>query len=206
MVDLVRPAMRELASLGTECVGSTAIGDDILVMALEGRPASAGRDLRVGYRIPLVPPFGTVFLAWDSDQWVTKWAARAGIESRAFESSLAAVRQRGYAVGLNNPGVTRMHLLADTVAAHPYEEASRAELAESILSQLDVYLLDDIDPTGSYDVSMVSAPIFRPDRTVEFALTVQGIGTCDGVRLGEIGETLARECAALTRELGGYAP
>lgn len=205
VVDLVRPVMRELMSLGTECVGSAAVGDDILVLALEGRPAGNGRDLRVGYRIPLVPPFGLVFLAWDSAEWVTRWAGRVGIDSRAFQRSLAAVRARGFAVGLNNPGVTRMHDLADAVAARPYDEVRRAELAESILSQVDVYVLDEIDPDLQYDVAMVSAPIFRPDRTVEFALTVQGIGSCDGARLREVGERLAGECAALTRELGGYA-
>ncbi len=153
-----------------------------------------------------MPPFGLVFLAWDRDEWVTRWADRAGIESRSFKDSLAAVRTRGYAVGLNNPGVARMHDLADVVAAHPYDEARRAELAESIQSQIDVYVLDEIDPARDYDVAMVSAPIFRPDRTVEFALTVQGVGRCNGARLREVGETIARECAALTRELGGYAP
>jgi len=204
VVESARPAMTRLASLGTECVGSALLHDEIIILALEGGPAAPSRDLRVGQRLPLVPPFGHVFLAWDGQDRIERWLAALADPTASFDESLAVVRRRGFAVGLKNEEVATMHSLADEVALHPRDDALRARLRESIVVQLGSYVLDEIDPAMTYDIENVAAPIFDSDGSVAYALTVQGIGQRSGAELLDIGDRLGQECRLLTRQLGGH--
>jgi DNA-binding IclR family transcriptional regulator len=76
-VDLARVEMRTLAEeFNTEAIISVAVGDDLVILAVEGRPQLSSADVRVGQRMPLVPPLGQVFFAWSPPDEGSRWRAR----------------------------------------------------------------------------------------------------------------------------------
>ena len=52
--------------LGLDCVASTAIEDQIVILAADELAASVRHHVEPGQRLPLSPPLGTVFVAWSS--------------------------------------------------------------------------------------------------------------------------------------------
>ena len=61
--------------LNLDCVASSVVGSEIVILAHTPSPCSFGINMRVGSRFPLVPPIGTVFLAWASRDRVQQWLA-----------------------------------------------------------------------------------------------------------------------------------
>ena len=95
---------RELGACVSVCIhdGHTAR----VVEAFDFGPLFALR-ARVGQAIPLVPPFGAVFVAWNDDD-AEGWIARAGDSLEAgerdrYRRALGAMRRRGYSVSIATP-------------------------------------------------------------------------------------------------------
>src|SRR3954447_15383557 len=91
VVDVARDAARRLSEDVELEVAVTALaGDDIVFLARAGEHRARGIPIHVGHRVPLVPPLGAVFVAWRDDA--------AGYD----DAILAAVRERGYAIALED--------------------------------------------------------------------------------------------------------
>lgn len=211
IVEYARPEMAELARLGTECVASAIVGGDLVHLAIDGQASARTRALRVGQRIPLVPPYGHVYLAWSDQGTVARWVARLGegqarIRGAELEESLDAVRQRGFAVALDNDGVATVQRLVDEIARQPWDENLRNRLAQSIPRQVGDYALSVIEPESKYDINNIAAPVFGPNGTVAYALHVHGVGSRSGAEILEVGERLNDVCLTLTRRMGGRTP
>lgn len=211
VVELARPVMGELAALGTECIGSAVVGNEIVNLAVEGRVSARTRELRIGQRIPLVPPYGHVFLAWSAPARVSHWVARLGTSEASqrragLERSLQFVRDSGFAVALDNDKVTAVQRLVQQTADQPGNSAIHDELIRLIPEQAEDYILTSIDADRDYLVNNIAAPVFGPGAAVIYALTIHGIGRKTGAEVLEIGQHLGDICRTLTRELGGRAP
>ncbi len=107
--DALPHARAEMAALSRDlnldCVASGVVDDEIVLLARTSSPGSFGVSVRVGSRFPLVPPIGTVFLAWASseriDQWLGSIAGQpTAAERERYLDALAIVRKRGYSVAL----------------------------------------------------------------------------------------------------------
>ena len=211
IVELARLEMDALVSLGSECVGSAVVGDEIIILAIAGAPASSGHALRVGQRLPLVPPFGLAFLASAPSQDVRRWILRlaphhSDLDTAVLSASLDVVRSRGFAVGLETERVSAADALIDELVTNPRDETLRERVSAAIIEQSWDYILDEIDPEARYRVNNVAAPIFGADGSVVYVLTVQGFAALSGVEVLEIGRRVSDRCRALTRELGGRMP
>ena len=107
VVDYTRDEMRRLSDdLGVQCVASAAIGEEIVLLGRSGDPEPLGLSVQVGQRLPLVPPLGTVFLAWSGpdeiDRWLRHLGPGAADEQLArYRQAVTAVRRRGYSIGLD---------------------------------------------------------------------------------------------------------
>jgi DNA-binding IclR family transcriptional regulator len=146
--------------LNLDCVASGVVDDEIVLLARTSSPGSFGVSVRVGSRFPLVPPIGTVFLAWASSERVGEWLGSiAGQPTRAerkrYLDALAIVRERGYSVALGT--------------------ASQAE-GSNLPAAVDDYLLFEIDEAQRLPITHIAAPVFGPDGAVRLALTVVGFG------------------------------
>jgi DNA-binding IclR family transcriptional regulator len=210
VVDLARPEMRRLAeATGTECIGSVVVGDQILVLAIEGRPSPRTRGLALGQRLPLLPPFGQVFLAWSPHAAVEGWINR-GLGERAeppdrahLIDALGHVHDRGYAINLDGGPLTRLRETLAELTCMPHDPVLRRLVTELVCSVGDDYELLEEQPDESYDVEVISAPVFAADGSVTFAITLTGLSARTGRELNRIGEEVATAGLMLTRLIDG---
>jgi DNA-binding IclR family transcriptional regulator len=196
VVEYARDEMHRLADdIGVRCMASTVIGEEIVMLATAGRARPLGLHLQVGQRLPLVPPLGTVFLAWSSEADVDLWLqrVRAGDEIDAFRAAVAAVRRRGYSLGL------------DPVAAHVLAADNIEQVVQAMPS--GEYLLLDLDPQATYSLSHMAAPVFGADGRVALALTLVELPrSLSAVRVGEIAELLLDSARTVTKSVHGRVP
>jgi DNA-binding IclR family transcriptional regulator len=165
--DLVPEMERLSRELGLTCHASVAQGDEMVVIARSGPMEPFGRRVRVGERYPLMPPFGTAYLAWSGPGSIDAYLARSDPplspeDRERCRRALESVRQRGYAVSLNPTTRHRVGELFDGS-----DEWSGQELG-ALLSELahEEYVLADVSPGSSYDVVAMTAPVFGPDSSV----------------------------------------
>jgi DNA-binding IclR family transcriptional regulator len=168
LADDLMPEMERLSSeLGLTCHAAVAHHDEMVVIARSGPVEPFGRRVRVGERYPLVPPFGTAYVAWSDATSIDAYLARSepALRPRDRErcrQALENVRQRGYSVSLNPSTRHRVGQLMDGT-----DTWSDRDLG-ALLSELahEEYVLADVHPGSSYDVVAMTAPVFGPDGSV----------------------------------------
>jgi DNA-binding IclR family transcriptional regulator len=173
-----------------------------------------GVRFNVGQRIPCLPPYGTVHMAWATPAEIEEWLHRApnplsGEQVEQQLRILAAIRQRGYAIGLD---IGQAHIHVNEVAAELTDSPRRDDLRQTIVELLEqlakkTYQLEELVPTEKYDISMVSAPVFDPQGRVAVAITLPGLPrTMTGERIAEIAEATMRTGLVITRRINGVVP
>ncbi|WP_181780620.1 IclR family transcriptional regulator [Pseudonocardia pini] len=219
VVDLARPELARLAAeIDSECIGSVVLGEDLLILAVEGRATQRTRGLTVGVRIPFMPPFGEIWLAYGGPGEIERWWERGSrhpdgvlgtpdADSVArLRAALDEVRSRGYAVVLRNALLTAF---GEAITLHnhrPVADGLRErvqELAEAIGTH---YELLDSHPEETYEVEMIIAPVFGPDGAVVFAISLVCHGTWTGAEIGRIADRVVDTGLGLTRAIGGRVP
>lgn len=210
-IEAAESEMRELARLGNECVGTVATAGEILFVAIEGHPGAKSREAWIGQRIPMLPPFGQVFVAWSSKAEIDRWLGMVGRGDQAsvlrdrLVASLERVREDGYVIGLANDPAEEVIALIDELTVVDREEVRR-RLLEAIPRQGADYVADGIQPDQLYDVANLAVPVFDAEGAVGFAMTLTGLSGVRGDRLVEIGETALGAARRVTRRIGGKWP
>ncbi len=206
VVDYARDEMRRLSDeLGVQCVASAAIGEEIVLLGRSGDPEPLGLSVQVGQRLPLVPPLGTVFLAWSGPDEIDRWLRHLGPgaadeQLTRYRRAVAAVRRRGYSIGLDasrapaSPGPGPRPLrdaAAQVVAEVPHEE----------------YILLELERSASYRLSHIAAPVFGADGRVALALTLMGFRhQLTAEQVPEHAERLRAATRAVTEAVHGQGP
>jgi flavin reductase (DIM6/NTAB) family NADH-FMN oxidoreductase RutF/DNA-binding IclR family transcriptional regulator len=171
--DLVRSTLGELAAdLSARCIASAPSEDALAVIASAGGTNTASAATLVGQRLPFTPPTGSVFAAWLDDAGRAEYLAGLDEAGRADqEARLAAVRDRGYSVGLINEAQRRFAGVIDRLAIDP-DAHSHDEVRE---------LIDDLayDPVELSErekeqIRSITVPVFGPQGEVAFAFTLYG--------------------------------
>ena len=189
-VDHARDEARRLSDeLGLGVAVTALAGDDIVFLARVGPHRAREVAVHVGQRIPLVPPIGAVFMAWlDSEPWLARASDRA-----AMEAVLDDVRARGWAVALETD-------------AHRSSRGSVSELLGD-LDQDQYQVVGPLDTERTYDVVMITAPVFGPRHESLVAITLLGLEP--GLTADEIaayGAQVRDAGLVATRRSGGRAP
>lgn len=208
VVDFARPEMRRLADeLSLECLASAAVAGEMVILERAGTPRPLGVSVALGQRLPIVPPFGTAFVAWETPDAVGRWLRRAGPsttedELAQYGAALTAVRERGYSVNLE----------ADTHARLGRVLADRADVRDDVGALVDElgheeYLLIEFDPGRSYRVNHLGAPVFDASGEVAILLVLLGFrGTLSAAEVAALGERLKAAAAIVTDSIHGLAP
>ena len=210
-IEAAEPEMRELATLGSECVATVATAGEILFVAIEGHPGPKSREAWVGQRIPMVPPFGQVFVAWSAKAEIDRWLGTMGRGEQAsllrqrLIASLDRVRNDGYVVGLANDPVEEVIALIDELTVVDRDEVRR-RLWEAIPRQGLSYVAEGIQADEVYDVANLAVPVFDAEGSVALAMTLTGLSGVRGDRLREIGEIALGAARRVTRRVGGKWP
>jgi flavin reductase (DIM6/NTAB) family NADH-FMN oxidoreductase RutF/DNA-binding IclR family transcriptional regulator len=206
-VYLVRSEMERLATdLSARCIATTPVGDDVVVLASAGSPNAGARATLVGIHLPFAPPNGGALAAWSDEAHITEWLkALPSEEARADQRErLAAIRRRGYSVGLINEAQRRFASVLDRLATDP--ESDAAEGLRSLVTQLN-YDPVELSPDAKNEIRVIAVPVFGPDGDVPLALTLYGFPKPDGP--GGVDTYIERVCEAgrrATECLGGRVP
>jgi len=204
-IDLAREAARELAAAtGLETALTTVAGNEIVFLARTGQPSPRSVSLHAGQHMPLVPPLGSVFVAWDGAE---DWLARAE-DPEPLRAELESVRRRGYAVALDAGTQIKLASALDALAAMPSDARLRRSVEELIdgLAGSD-YHTASLDDDRGYDVSMIAAPVFGPNGEVVVALTLVGFPPgVTGTEIAAHGARVRDAALAVTRLTRGRAP
>ena len=205
VVDFARPEMGALADdLGLEVLASAAVDDEMVILERAGTPRPLGVSVAVGQRLPIVPPFGTAFVAWAGEDAIEAWLGRAGPsitdEERArYREMLSVVRERGYSVALE----------ADTHARLGQALADRDGAVGALVDELghEEYVLIDLEPSRSYRVNHLLAPVFDADGQVAICLVLVGFrGTLGADRVVELADRLKDSALRVTKSIHGTPP
>jgi flavin reductase (DIM6/NTAB) family NADH-FMN oxidoreductase RutF len=195
LVDVARPHMEETATRhGVECHASSAVGDEIVLLATAGKPAGGRAFSRVGQRLPHVPPLGTALVAWSqaaTDAWIGRApdsgseagsgsepgaGSEAGEKRRGFEQLAARVRERGFSVATWSENLRNLEATVDdtTLAGlTPHGRRAVRQLVEQLGGEHEP---DDIrDPRRDYSLRNLTVPVFDQRRDVVMQLTFYGL-------------------------------
>jgi DNA-binding IclR family transcriptional regulator len=204
-IDLARDAARDLAKeLDLEVAVTAPAGDDIVFLARAGEHQARGMAVHVGQRVPLVPPLGSVFMAWGD---AGPWLARAEDPGR-MQAVLDGVRGRGYSIALEADARRGLSDALDHLADAPADAALRGSVDELVVELgHGEYQVQALDPARSYDVSMVAAPVFGSAGEVVLALTLVGFAAgLPGERVAEHGERVRDVGLVVTKRSQGRVP
>ena len=168
---------------------------------------------RVGQSIPLVPPFGAVFVAWtpdDAEGWVARADATLEKDERdRYQRALDEVRRRGYSVSIRD--TRRPELFAEaveTLASKPDSDQVHGERDALIRVMLHSgYLAADLDGETAVRIAQISAPVFDWSGRVTTSLLVSGPEhDVTGAELRTLADRLVGAATRATRSAGGREP
>ena len=204
-VQLSLPHMEVLSNeLGLDCVASTAIEDQIVILARTSSRRPFGINVEPGQRLPLAPPLGTVFVAWSSQSDIDRWLAQVGpsaskADIQRYRQAVETVRARGYSLGLGGEPVPR---------SERETKGRPRTLEDNVRSiRVDEYALIELDHSPTYQLNHIGAPVFSATGGVSLALFL--IGFQGDIAAGEVpryAERLRYACAAITEKIGGREP
>lgn len=203
-VQLAQPHMEALSDeLGLDCVASTAIEHQIVILQRTSSRRPFGIQVDPGQRLPLAPPLGTVFVAWSSPLEIDHWLAQVGpsaskADIKRYRQAVESVRARGYSLGLGPQ-------------PRPVESPSRGRrpsLEENVRAiRVDEYALIELDHSSTYRLNHIGAPIFGANGRVTLALFLIGFqGDIPASEVPRYAERLRYSCAAVTEKIGGREP
>ncbi|MGV0834619.1 helix-turn-helix domain-containing protein [Mycolicibacterium thermoresistibile] len=221
VLDLARPAMHELADAADLATLAFVPSGTDLVAAEVAQPAGGRRDtlgLRVGDRVQVIPPLGSVVAAWFPSDALLRWyhagAQEFGVDvddvRAAYEPVLTLIRQRGYAVECFDQQQRR---LAEAVTAArgdggPLGRSRPTATLRTVAGQPTVdVLVGEIEPDRSYQPISINASAFTADAEPALVLCiVDAPEPMAGRRVIELGERVSAAAQRLTDMLHGRTP
>lgn len=180
---------------------SGVIAEEIVGMVACDTADGRSAGLEVGERMPLVPPVGASFLAWQDEESIDAWLARAPADQDSatiayWREGLARIRERSFQVELRSPDD---RLLAARMAE--MAQGSRATRYKSELLKLVQSFgrhpkqPEAIEPGSTYDVILIAAPIFDADGACAFNLCLGGFAApLSGAEVTALGSRLVATC------------
>jgi len=207
---LARSEMAELsAATGAHCIAFSVSEDYSTVVDQVRSRHGGGHPMPIGTQFPHRPPYGASIAAWSGPQVREDWLAALPPEVRdRYRRALAAVTQRGYAVGLHILPDLRLQELALIVRSAEVRSTRLSQLAQALTDELihtEEWFPVSLAPDRSYEVSHIDSPILDPDSRVALMLSlVPSAAPMTGATVTRLGtqlhEATRRLSAALAAE------
>ena len=184
-------------------------GEDLVILDMLGDTQPAHLHMRMGMRVPLQPPIGTIFKAWaptkEIDEWVDRLMAEFGGERSVHLSAIATMRSRKYSLG----GEHDLNLELEAALRRLDRHDSDVRALEVALVVADkIRNFQSSDGRRSDDlVNSLIGPIFDNDGSVSMTLNVYGpLGTIRRSDLPNLVPVVLQASAAVTARTGGRLP
>lgn len=198
--------LKLVASSGLSCAMIVREGEDLTILDMLGNPQPAHLHMRIGMRVPLEPPVGTIFKAWvgtaELGDWIDRMHAEFGGQREEYLGAVSALRARGFSLG----GEHDFHLRLDEVRRAGTVQADDRvlEVAMIVTDKIRNY---STAADGDEPVNSVIGPVF--DAMGQVAMTINLYGELGSVRqrdLDSIAPMLLETCARITQKAGGRLP
>jgi DNA-binding IclR family transcriptional regulator len=206
------PAQELARSTGSFVAVVTCRGRETRVAEVFDHGPPFGFKASVGQTIPLVPPFGAVFVAWAGEAGVDEWLRAPTVsiseqEEARYRAAVHAVRDRGYSVSV----LVMSEKLQSTIETFSAEADAvdvlrrRDELMREIVHT--EYLPTTIEAGASIRVSQMSAPVFDRNGAVSTAIMMLGPPyEVTAAEIGALGTLLRNATERATARLAGAPP
>jgi DNA-binding IclR family transcriptional regulator len=189
-----------VAEFGVPVLASTVIGEEIVGVVSIGDASGRSPGLRVGERLPLVPPIGAPFLAWAPEPAIEAWIARGAASQKPgaaeeWRHTLSLTRERGFQVTL---GAKNAPNIANLMA----QMATDRRAQDRLFNTLDLHMPqpETIEPEKLYDVVLIAAPLFDENGATVLNLCFGGFADkLTGAEVTRHAEQLVRTCLDLMR-------
>jgi DNA-binding IclR family transcriptional regulator len=209
-----REVAEELAErLGLECVTGANVGPELLIVGAAGPPERLRVRPRVGMRLPITPAVSAMSAAYATADEVEAWLDRLGPgATRAardhYRARAAAVRARGYEVGLETPTRYAIGEVLAKLAHRPRNRALRRTLAERLRRMADEsHDLLTPHPSKRHPVNNITAPIFDHRGRCVGGLAILGFDQPLNVREIEgYARAVVTAADTITHSTGGKRP
>lgn len=211
---VLNAAEREAEKLArnlSACVVVTArMGDEARVVAVSDWGPAVALRAHAGQSIPLVPPFGAVFVAWNDAEaaaWLSRAEAVEDWRSEQWREALVAIRRRGCSISVAADRRPELVTVLNALAAAPESEEYRRRRDEVIgTMQHSEYLAGDIVDTRAR-LTHISAPVFDAAGNVAASLMLMGPQyDLSGTELDALSKHVVEAAALATAAVGGGAP
>lgn len=209
--DLARSEMEQLANAtGSECLLLARQKNETLVLGCAHGDGATSAPLRVGQRYPLVPPMGSLFVAWDERE-TAAWVERANpnlVDSTTLQALITNTRTRGWSLGLSGPSHERFAEALRQLSVEDPTPAQERKVAKAA-HDLEVDLLEIEDALGSHrvlNVRSINAPIFGASGRVELVLSLIGYSQLTTDRVDHALKQLLESAENITSKIGGRRP
>ena len=184
---------------------SGLVGEEIIAIISIQDESGNDAGMRGGERLPLIPPLGVPFLAWESEANIEAWLSRRPTPlpeatRAALLRQLELTRQHGYHLHLRSESTGVSNLIS---------EMSRMKSIRDYKNGLNktVYALNNIhhewgnfNPSQLYLPMLISAPIFDRTGKAAFNLVIGGFGgSMTGKQLQEYVDHLSKACLDVMR-------
>lgn len=212
IVDQARPEMDAVAhELGVECCASVAIRDQLVLVGSSMSSAlHTSPHIRLGQRMPFVPPLALPLMAWAEGREFDRWIGRGGetLDRDLLVQAVSRVRDRGWSLVLRSDAQVRFE---GAVARLPLTGATgdlAADVTEAARGlSLEGYEPAEIDPAAPYDVRIISAPVFGKNGQPVLLLSLYQLPRqLSGAVVEQYRDRLISAAETVTATLGGHTP
>lgn len=199
-----REAEELVRTLGAVCFVLVREGDEARLVHRAWDPRVQPPAMQLGDALPLVPPIGSVFLAWADDDDVAAWCARGAHDPRTAaraRESLAATRRLGFVVELM-PSEPLLHELGRLLA----RTRTGGGRGTRVRGVDDAFVLSSVDRNERYAVSSIGAPVFDGHGAVRLVLSALGLpASLTGREVLRMGRAVRDAADRATASSGGVA-
>ncbi len=210
IAQLARGLMEHLAQeTGYESTIQASVGDELVILAAAGGddPDWAGEN-HVGIRLPFIPPFGGIFMAWSSTEAVHEWIERRWAPSTDQRdqqvAALQDIRDAGYVVV--TPIDPQVDAVLDKVFDGDAPEPEEIQQLRDRIQALDPYYVTQFSDDEELTVRYLGAPVFdRRGRVVVVLRLIVG-EVLSGAQTRPLVRRLVESADAITALIGGVRP
>ncbi|MEV5834522.1 helix-turn-helix domain-containing protein [Nocardia sp. NPDC052112] len=198
-VEAARAATVELAAeFGYAASVTEKVADSLVITAFEG-----GERPWPGDRIPYAPPFGAVFVAWDTAGERRAWIERAAPTNTAIaerlDQALTRIRDRGFDVDYTSPAIGRAASLIGTLDTGTIALPSNIqETLDKLRVEFTTLGFPDTTSGQPQAVSAITAPVLDPHGHVALLLSVHPLVEIPPEQIDTIGNHLIRTTTAIS--------
>lgn len=216
--ELARPVLERLADAhNAECSSVVTIGDEAVAVVGAATGPDVTNSRRLGLRMPLVPPVGDVFAAFDAEDFAESWIDRRPDRSEGsaerLRDRLRMVRGQGWSASATASGTysdLALHQAFRNFTTGNYTPAEERRILSAVAKSTEYYSPDPIARRSLYAVGSLVVPVFHEDGRVRSVLRLGQLDqSMTGAEIFELADELmeaAREIESIHRTHEGADP